>query len=173
MGEELPAYCGREIAVDRKVVPFEHVADHARSDHPACLRGIHFSPQPVPMHGCPLAPSLTIASGSSAFAHVGGFSAEQEVVARRREEIDHLAVFAEPSLVLRTSWNDHDVARAADSLFAAEAKLHLAFEHPHDLLICVTVRLDMDTSPNAPPYEHSLITGENATADLFADLFLR
>src|SRR5262249_28505446 len=103
-------------------------------------------PQPVPMHGCPLAPSLTIASGSSAFAHVGGFSAEQEVV---------------------------DVARAADSLFAAEAKLHLAFEHPHDLLICVTVRLEMDTSPNAPPYEHSLITGENATADLFADLFLR
>ena len=24
---------------------FEHVADHARGDQPACLRGIHFSPQ--------------------------------------------------------------------------------------------------------------------------------
>jgi hypothetical protein len=46
--------------------------------------------------------------------------------------------------VLRTSRNDHDVALAADPLVAAEAKLHLAFEHPHDLLICVTVRLDMD-----------------------------
>ena len=38
--------------------------------------------------------------------------------------------------MLRTSRNDHEVARATDSLFAAEAKLHIAFEHPHDLLIC-------------------------------------
>src|SRR5215510_5419337 len=66
----------------------------------------------------------------SALAHIGGFSAQQEVVARRREEIDHFAVFAKPSLVLRTSRNDHDVAGAADSLFAAEAELHLSLEHP-------------------------------------------
>src|SRR5262249_58853324 len=45
--------------------------------------------------------------------------------------------------------------------------------HPRDLLICVAVRLNMDASPYAPPYEHPLITGENATADLFADLLLR
>jgi hypothetical protein len=49
----------------------------------------------------------------------------------------------------------------------------LALEHPHDLLICVTVRLNMHAGPDAPPYEHPLITGENAAADLFADLFLR
>src|SRR5215471_20085447 len=36
----------------------------------------------------------------------------------------------EPSLVLRTSRNDDDVALAADPLFAAEAELHLALEHP-------------------------------------------
>jgi hypothetical protein len=42
-----------------------------------------------------------------------------------------------------------------------------------DLLICVTVRLNMHAGPDAPPYEHPLITGENAAADLFADLFLR
>src|SRR5262249_26793802 len=41
------------------------------------------------------------------FAHVGGFAADEEVVARRREEIDHLRVFAEPSLVLCTCWNNH------------------------------------------------------------------
>jgi hypothetical protein len=58
-------------------------------------------------------------------------------------------------------------------LLAAEAEIHLALEQPHDLLICVAVRLDMDTAPNAPPDEHSLITGENAAADFFADLFLR
>src|SRR5262245_36247901 len=109
----------------------------------------------------------------STFAHVGGFAAHQDVLARWCEEIDHLSVFAKPCLVLRASRNDHDVARTANSLFAAEAKLHLAFEHPHDLLICVSVRLNMDASPDAPPYEHSLITGENAAADLFADLLLR
>ena len=66
---------------------------------------------------------------------------------------DHLGVFVEPSLVLlRTSRNDHDVARAADPLFGAEAELHLALEHPNDLLICVPVRLDMDAQ--APPDDH-------------------
>ena len=55
----------------------------------------------------------------SAFAHVGGFAAEQEVVALRRKEIDHLGVFAEPCLVLRTSRNDDDVTLAADPPFAA------------------------------------------------------
>jgi hypothetical protein len=72
------------------------------------------------------------------------FAAEKEVVARRREEIDHLGVFAKPCLVLRTSRNDHDVARAADPLFAAKTELHLALHHPRDLFVCVTVRLDMD-----------------------------
>src|SRR5262245_28437846 len=51
------------------------------------------------------------------------------VVARRREEIDHLGVFAEPCLVLDTSRNDYDVALAADPLFAAEAELHFPLFH--------------------------------------------
>ena len=37
-----------------------------------------------------------------------------------------IPVFVEPCLVLRTSRNDDDVARAADPLFAPEAELHLA-----------------------------------------------
>src|SRR5262249_10244723 len=111
--------------------------------------------------------------GGSALAHIGGFSAAEGSVARGRGENDHFAVFSKPSFVLRTSRNDHDVAWAADPLFAAETKFHLPFEHPHDLLICVTVRLNMDASSDAPPDEHPLITGENPAADLFADLFLR
>src|SRR6266566_8574082 len=141
--------------------------------------GAHFKAAEVQSAGHQLAPlcdensslrahrNLGIAEpGGSALAHIGGFAAQQEVVARRREEIDHFAVFAKPSLVLRTYRNDHDVAGAADSLFAAEAELQLAFEHPHDLLICVTVRLDMDAGPDTPPYEHPLVPGKNATADL-------
>jgi hypothetical protein len=48
-----------------------------------------------------------------------------------------------------------------------------AREHPHDLLICVTVRLDMDAGPDAPPHDHPLVAGENAAADLVADLLLK
>ena len=35
--EEMTADGDGEIAVDRKIVPFEHVADHARDDHLARL----------------------------------------------------------------------------------------------------------------------------------------
>src|SRR5262249_53555429 len=98
------------------------------------------------------------------FAHVGGFAASQEVIARRREEIDHLGVLAEPCLVLRTSWNDHDVALAADPLFVAEAELHLALQHPHALFLWVTVWLDMDAGPDAPAHDHPLVAGENASS---------
>src|SRR5262249_11097480 len=41
--EEVMADRGGEIAVDRKVVPFEHVADQAGGDHPAHLRRIHLA----------------------------------------------------------------------------------------------------------------------------------
>src|SRR5258707_13851694 len=51
-------------------------------------------------------------------------------------------IFVEPSLVLLlTSRIDHDVAGVAVPLFGAEAELHLALEHPNDLLICVTVAM--------------------------------
>jgi hypothetical protein len=57
----------------------------------------------------------------SAFAHVSGSAAEKEVVAPRREEIDHLGVFAEPCLVLSTSRNDHNVTPAADPFSCPKA----------------------------------------------------
>jgi len=99
---------------------------------------------------------------------------EPEIAALHDGAVDHLGVIVEPSLVLlRTSRIDHVFARAADPLFGAEAELHLALVHLNDRLICVTVRLDMDAGPDAPPYDHPLITGENTAADLFADLLLR
>jgi hypothetical protein len=58
--------------------------------------------------------------------------------------------------VLSTMARDHDVALATDPLFAAEAELHLALEHPHDLLICVTVRLDTTPRPRCSTIRSSL-----------------
>jgi hypothetical protein len=34
----------------------------------------------------------------------------------------------------------------------------------------MVMRLDMDASPDAPPYDHPVVTAENAAADFFADL---
>jgi hypothetical protein len=58
---------------------------------------------------------------------------EPEIAALDDGAVDHLGVFVEPSLVLlRTSRIDHDIARAADPLFGAEAELHLALDHPNE-----------------------------------------
>src|SRR5260370_1188493 len=46
MWEEVPADRGSKIAVNRKIVPLKHVADHACSDHLAFRCGIHLSPIP-------------------------------------------------------------------------------------------------------------------------------
>ena len=42
--EELAADRSREIAVDRKVVPFEHIADRAGGNDPERLSGFHLFP---------------------------------------------------------------------------------------------------------------------------------
>src|SRR5262249_61175678 len=59
--------------------------------------------------------------GSSAFAHVGGFSAPQEVLAGRWEEIGQLGVLPTPSLGILTSRKCLDVARTANSHVACQA----------------------------------------------------
>ena len=51
-------------------------------------------------------------------------------------------------------------------------EVHPAPEHPNDLLVWVTVRLDMHASPDTPPYDHPLVAGENAPASVFTDLLL-
>jgi len=41
MREKFLADCRSKEAVDSEIVPFEHVADHARDDHPAQFGKIH------------------------------------------------------------------------------------------------------------------------------------
>jgi putative ABC transport system substrate-binding protein len=75
---------------------------------------------------------------------------------------------ARPSGNITGTWvlgSDALVGKRLDFLKLSE--LQLVFEHPHDLLICVTVRLNRGASSDAPPDKHPLITGENPAADLF------
>ncbi|MGB7834966.1 MAG: hypothetical protein WBL84_22430 [Xanthobacteraceae bacterium] len=46
--EELLSDFRGEIAVNREIVPFEHVADHARRNHPTFLPEIHVTPRQAP-----------------------------------------------------------------------------------------------------------------------------
>jgi hypothetical protein len=66
------------------------------------------------------------------------------------------------SAVTGAHWLD-DCARAP-GLGAAERGLPA-----HDLFACVTMRLDINTSPKTPPHDHPSVAGENAAADLVAD----
>jgi hypothetical protein len=68
--------------------------------------------------------------------------------------------------VLRTSRNDHDVAQTADRLFAAEANSILP------LSIDTICSFAWTPGPDAPLYDYPLVAGENAAADLVADLLL-
>ena len=45
MREEVATDLCCEVTVDRKIVPFEHVADHSSRDHPAYVRGVHLAPK--------------------------------------------------------------------------------------------------------------------------------
>src|SRR5215470_6578703 len=62
-----------EIAVDRKIVPFERVPDHAGGNYSASLCGVHLTPQYL--HSSQVSPSLvnllafnTMSSSPSALA---------------------------------------------------------------------------------------------------------
>src|ERR1700731_3339693 len=44
MGKEVTTYLCCEIAVDRKIVPFERVPDHAGGNYSASLGGAHLTP---------------------------------------------------------------------------------------------------------------------------------
>src|SRR5262249_15876751 len=47
MREEVAAYLCCEVAIDRKIVPFEYVADHSGRSHPAHVREVHLAPKAV------------------------------------------------------------------------------------------------------------------------------
>src|SRR6516165_3795839 len=44
MGKEVTTYLCCEVAVDRKIVPFERVPDHAGGNYSASLCGVHLTP---------------------------------------------------------------------------------------------------------------------------------
>src|SRR6516225_8859740 len=44
MGKEVTTYLCCEVAIDRKIVPFERIPDHTGGNYSASLCGVHLSP---------------------------------------------------------------------------------------------------------------------------------
>jgi len=86
---------------------------------------------------------------------------------------DHLRVLGKPRFVLDAARNQAQVAGTTDPLVAAEAKLHLALEHPEDLLVRMLVSGRVRACLHRPPHDHFLVAGQDAARDLVRNLLLR
>src|SRR5437879_3496694 len=96
----------------------------------------------------------------------------EEVLARRREDVDDLRVFDKPGLVLDAAGDDAKIAGSARAALAAEAEVHSSRDHPEHLLVRVAVGGGVGARLHRPPDDHFLLTDENAPADLVGDLLL-
>src|SRR5262249_37660237 len=61
----------------------------------------------------------------------------------------------------------------AHALIVAQAELHLALEHPEDLLVRVLVGCRVGAGLHRPPDDHLLVADENAARDLVGNFLLR
>src|SRR6266478_5635572 len=94
----------------------------------------------------------------------------EEVLARRRKDVDDLRVFDEPGFVLDAAGDDAEIAGSARAVLAAEAEVHSSRDHPEHLLVRVAVGGGVGARLHRPPDDHFLLPDENAPADLVGDL---
>src|SRR5262245_14925848 len=66
----------------------------------------------------------TALDGRSGLPHVGGDLRREEILAGRREHVDHLGVLGKPRLVLQTAGDQAEIPRTTNPLVPAEAELH-------------------------------------------------
>src|SRR5262249_6825087 len=100
-----------------------------------------------------------------------GFPGEK-ILTRGREDIDDLGALRKPRLVLHPARDDGHRARAARASLVAEPEVHLAGQHPEDLLVRVRVGRRIHAGLHRPPDDHGLLAREDAARDLVGDLFL-
>jgi len=74
--------------------------------------------------------------------------------------------------MLRTSRNDHDVALAADPLFAAEAEVDLALQNPRDQLIYVTALNSRLACGSSREREEAVVLGASSRNGLSSNSLL-
>src|ERR1700719_1139620 len=97
------------------------------------------------------------------YTHVRGCSPSQEVLTRRREDVDYLCIFGKETFVLCVARNNCYIARTHRVLLVSDPKIHPSLEHPDNLLVRVPMRSGTCARLDLPPHDHSLVACKDAT----------
>ena len=106
-------------------------------------------------------PSLTLTRR----AHVGRHIACEKILARRRKDINDLGILWKDSFVLGVAGYHRNVARDHRLSVISDAEIHLALEHPNDLLMRMPMSGGVRTCFHFPPYNHSLLPCQDTALD--------
>src|SRR5262249_48096274 len=90
-----------------------------------------------------------------------------------QEACADLGCLGEQAFVPGPAGNDCDIARDHRTPLVAHAEIHLALEHPNDLLVRVLMRAGMRARLDFPPHDHSMLARKNAALDLVIDTLPR
>src|SRR6516165_3415030 len=113
-----------------------------------------------------------LACASLRCAHVRGCSPSQEVLARRREDVNYLGIFGKETFVLCVAGNNCYIARSHRPPLVSDPKIHPPLEHPDNLLVSVFVWSGTCARLDLPPDDHSLLD-KDATFNLIIDVLPR
>src|SRR5215471_5158739 len=105
--------------------------------------------------------------------HIRRRTPSEKIFPRWREDVHDLGVFGEKAFVLGAAGNDCDIARDHRTPLVAHAEIHLALEHPNDLLVRVLMRAGMRARLDFPPHDHSMLARKNAALDFVIDTLPR
>src|SRR5262245_37124072 len=90
-----------------------------------------------------------------------------------REDVHDLGVFGEETFVLGVAGNNCNIARDHRTPRVADAEIHLALEHPNDLLVRMLMRAGMRARLDFPPHDHSMLSRKNAALNSVSDTLPR
>src|SRR5262245_19138681 len=90
-----------------------------------------------------------------------------------REDVHDLGVFGEKTFVLDVAGNNRNIAPDHRTPFVADAEIHLALEHPNDLLVRMPMRAGVRARLDSPPHDHSMLARNNAVLNFVSDALPR
>src|SRR5262245_66569523 len=86
--------------------------------------------------------------------HIRRRTPSEKIFTRWREDVHDLGVFGEKTFVLDVAGNNGNIAPDHRTPLVAEAEIHLAIEHPNDLLVRMMIESRMRTSHDFPHHYH-------------------
>src|SRR5262245_23350849 len=118
------------------------------------------------MAGGPSKAAVAAARVALRRTHIRRRTPSEKIFTRWREDVHDLGVFGEKTFVLDVAGNNGNIAPDHRTPLVAEAEIHLALEHPNDLLVRMMMRTSMRPRLYFPSHDHSLLASKTAALDL-------